>query len=51
MPEVYVIREYLPCEECGYFVDGKCDVPGEVFEYTCPNYNDPCPKYVPAEVE
>ena len=48
-PYEYVTRDPIPCEECGYFVNGKCDVPDEVFEYTCPNYNDPEPKYIPAE--
>ena len=50
MPYIYQSRDPIPCEECGYFVNGKCDVPGEVYEYTCPNYNDPEPKWVPEEV-
>lgn len=50
MPFIYVEREYLPCDECGWSENGACSLADDVFEYECPNYNDPEPKYIPAEV-
>ena len=49
MPWVYVTPDPTPCKDCGYCVNGKFDVPDEVFEYTCPAISDPPPKFIPAE--
>lgn len=45
----YVIPEHVPCEQCSWFEDGKCNCPSDRYEFECPNFNDPDPYYVPED--
>ena len=47
----YITKEPTPCKQCAWYTNGKCTIPEEIYEYECPNYNDPDPVYIPEEVD